>query len=194
MILRATGLAAALVLGFGFASGMAAAQQPTDAQKAAIRSACPTDFQSHCAGVSPGGAAALQCLEKNVASLSSGCQTAVKAVMPGGTTDPTPASTTQSDDGSGSTDSSGGTKSQPAAQPAAKTATQSSSQPEVAMPPVHLTLRQEVMLVRQSCGPDFRAYCSSVPLGGGNAVACLHRHRAQLSGNCKEALAAVLLQ
>ena len=192
MIMRATGLAMAVALGCGFATGIAAAQQPTDAQKAAIRSACPSDFQSHCAGVSPGGAAALQCLEKNVASLSSGCQAAVKAVMPGGATDSTPASATQSDDGSAATDSSGGTTSQPAAQ--RKDATQSSSQPEEAMPPVHLTLRQEVMLVRQSCGPDFRAYCSSVPLGGGNAVACLHRHRAQFSGNCKEALAAVLLQ
>jgi hypothetical protein len=186
MIMRATGLAAALAIGFGLATGIATAQQPTDAQKAAIRSACPSDFQSHCAGVSPGGAAALQCLEKNVASLSSGCQAAVKAVMPGSATDATPAAATSTDDGSAATDSSGGTTSQPA--------TQSTSQPTEAMPPVHLTLRQEVMLVRQSCGPDFRAYCSSVPLGGGNAVACLHRHRAQLSGNCKEALAAVLQQ
>ena len=190
MIKCATGLAAAVALGFGFAVGLAAAQQPTDAQKAAIRSACPSDFQAHCAGVTPGGAAALQCLEKNVASLSSGCQAAVKAVMPGGTTDATPATTTQSGNGSAATDSSSGTTSEPAAQPAA----QASSQPDEAMPKIHLTLRQEAMLVRQSCGPDFRAYCSSVPLGGGNAVACLHRHRAQLSGNCKEALAAVLLQ
>ena len=163
-----------------------ASAQLSAEQQSALRANCRSDFMSKCSGVTPGGKEALGCLQKNVASLSSGCQAAVKAVRSDGAADPTPAATTSTDDDSASTDSSSGTTSQPAAQ--------SSSQPDEAMPNVHLTLRQEIMLVRQSCGPDFRAYCSSVPLGGGNAVACLHRHRAQLSGNCKEALAAVLLQ
>jgi hypothetical protein len=37
---------------------------------------------AYCSRVQPGGAAALQCLQKNIASLSSACQTTVKAVSP----------------------------------------------------------------------------------------------------------------
>src|SRR6202022_4398108 len=55
-------------------------QAPTDAQRNAIRSECRADYQAHCASIPPGGEASLQCLEKNMSSLSSGCQTAVRAV------------------------------------------------------------------------------------------------------------------
>src|SRR6266581_7345196 len=55
-------------------------QAPTDAQRSAIRSECRSDYEAHCASVPPGGAASLQCLQKNMSSLSSGCQTAVRAV------------------------------------------------------------------------------------------------------------------
>src|SRR3981189_3216627 len=55
-------------------------QAPTDAQRSAIRSECRSDYEAHCASVPPGGAASLQCLEKNMSSLSSSCQTAVRAV------------------------------------------------------------------------------------------------------------------
>ena len=49
-------------------------QAPTDAQRNAIRSACSAGYQAHCASVPPGGEASLQCLQKNMSSLSSGCQ------------------------------------------------------------------------------------------------------------------------
>ena len=55
-------------------------QAPTDAQRSAIRSQCRSDYEAHCASVPPGGKASLQCLQKNMASLSSGCQAAVRAV------------------------------------------------------------------------------------------------------------------
>src|SRR5690349_1861341 len=64
------------------AASPAFSQAPTDAQRDAIRSACRADYQAHCASVPPGGAASLQCLQKNMASLSSGCQSAVHAVEP----------------------------------------------------------------------------------------------------------------
>src|SRR5207244_12976254 len=54
--------------------------QPTEAQKEAVKSACRSDFMAHCSSVQPGGEAALQCLAKNMSSLSSGCQSAVKAI------------------------------------------------------------------------------------------------------------------
>ena len=56
------------------------AQAPTDAQRAAIRSACRSDYIAHCSSVPPGGAESLQCLQKNMSSLSASCKTAVDAV------------------------------------------------------------------------------------------------------------------
>src|SRR3977135_3044045 len=55
-------------------------QAPTDAQRSAIRSECRSDYEAHCASIPPGGAASLQCLQKNMSSLSAGCQGAVRAV------------------------------------------------------------------------------------------------------------------
>ena len=52
-------------------------QAPTDAQRSAIRSQCRSDYEAHCASVPPGGVASLQCLQKNMSSLSPGCQRAV---------------------------------------------------------------------------------------------------------------------
>ena len=58
----------------------ATAAAPTDQQKAAIRASCRSDFMSHCAGVQPGGAEALQCLKRNEAQLSAACRGAVAAI------------------------------------------------------------------------------------------------------------------
>ena len=49
---------------------------------APIRSQCRSDYKAHCASVPPGGEASLQCLQKNMSSLSRGCQAAVRAVEP----------------------------------------------------------------------------------------------------------------
>src|SRR6201992_517291 len=59
----------------------ALAQAPTDAQRAAIKSQCRSDYMAHCSSVPPGGAASLRCLEKNMSSLSAGCADAVHAVQ-----------------------------------------------------------------------------------------------------------------
>src|SRR6266699_5784653 len=67
-------------------------QAPTDAQRSAIRSECRSDYEAHCASVPPGGAASLQCLQQNMSSLSSSCQTAVRAVEPAA--EPAPAAAT----------------------------------------------------------------------------------------------------
>ena len=62
------------------AAPAAAPPQPSEQQRAAIRAACRSDFMAHCSGVQPGGAAALQCLQRNGAALSGACKTAVAAV------------------------------------------------------------------------------------------------------------------
>jgi hypothetical protein len=59
----------------------AAAPKLTAAQQSAMKSACRSDFMSRCSGVSPGGKAALGCLQKNVAVLSPGCKSAVSGTM-----------------------------------------------------------------------------------------------------------------
>src|SRR5437763_4332223 len=56
--------------------------QITAEQQSAIRANCRSDFTSKCSGVTPGGKDALVCLQKNVASLSPGCKTAVSATIP----------------------------------------------------------------------------------------------------------------
>jgi hypothetical protein len=59
-----------------------AAAQVTPEQQSAIRASCRPDFTSKCSGVTPGGKDALQCLQKNVASLAPACKTAVSATIP----------------------------------------------------------------------------------------------------------------
>src|SRR6516225_7399112 len=56
------------------------AEGPSEAQRAAVKSACRSDFMAHCSSVTPGGKEALECLAQHMSSLSGGCQEAVKAV------------------------------------------------------------------------------------------------------------------
>jgi len=53
-----------------------------------------------------------------------------------------------------------------------------------------MTVRQQLMMLRQSCGGDFLAFCSGVAPGGGRGIACLRAHAASLSPQCGEALSA----
>jgi hypothetical protein len=82
MPMRAAVCVVLLIAGLASGAGIAAAQEPTSDQQSAIRSNCRSDFMANCSGVPRGGKEALQCLKDNVAKLSSGCQQAVKAIMP----------------------------------------------------------------------------------------------------------------
>src|SRR6266404_7339586 len=81
-LIPATTRAALIVTALFAVATPAFSQAPTDAQRSAIRSECRADYEAHCASVPPGGEASLQCLQKNMSSLSSGCQSAVRAVEP----------------------------------------------------------------------------------------------------------------
>jgi hypothetical protein len=148
----------------------AAAKQPTSAQISAIRSACRSDYPKVCAGVPTGGAPALQCLEKNKAKLSAGCEKAVAAA-------------------SGGTTTSGGTAAPAAgAAPAAAGAA-----PAAAAAPVVIVLRpmrprEELFVLRSACGGDVRTICGGVSPGGGRIVQCLATNAAQLSPACQDVL------
>jgi hypothetical protein len=158
----------------GLFASNAVAQQPTPAQQSAIKSACRSDFMAQCSGVTPGGKAALSCLQQHNSYLSAGCQQAIGAL--------------------------GGAKSAPAASgtaPAATTAPAAAA-PAAAAPATGapaaaaptFTPRQEMAIARQECGPDFRALCRSVALGGGRAIACLRKNMARLSPGCQKVLTA----
>jgi len=77
---RATTLGALLMAAIFATSSPAFSQAPSQAQRDAIKSQCRSDYIAHCSSVPPGGEASLQCLQKNMSSLSSSCQSAVRAV------------------------------------------------------------------------------------------------------------------
>lgn len=137
------------------------AQQPTQQQAAAIRSACRSDYMSHCSNVPTGGMPALNCLRDHVSELSPKCQTAVNTAAPSSA----PATTA------------------PAPAPPKAPTPSSASVPQ-------LTRVQEAGLLRRSCGDDFRSYCPGVPLGEGRAVRCLVENESRLTPACKRGLAA----
>src|SRR5229473_4827172 len=62
------------------ATTAAFSQAPTEAQREAIKSECRSDYMAHCSSIQPGGAASLECLQKNLSSLAPGCASAVRAV------------------------------------------------------------------------------------------------------------------
>jgi hypothetical protein len=148
----------------------ALAQQGSQAQQNAIRQACPADYQAHCPNTA--GRAAFLCLQRNLASLSPGCRQAVGAVAAGAAP------------GTGAAGGAAGAASAPAAGSAP---TAAAAQSHYAPP---MPMREELMLLRRSCGGDFHAFCSGVPLGGGRAIACLRAHAGALSPQCGEALSA----
>lgn len=134
------------------------AHQPTQAQRNAVKSACQRDFMAQCSGVTPGGAEALSCLQQHSAALSVPCQQAVAAM--GGSAAPT----------------TGDAAATGAITPA----------PRAMMPA--FTPREEVMILRETCGPDFRALCRMVPLGGGRGIACLRDNLQRVSPACHRVL------
>jgi hypothetical protein len=159
------GLVILAVLGSFVVGGPAMAQQPTPAQTSAIKQACSGDYQSYCGSVPPGGSAALQCLQSNAASLSAPCQQALSALSGGGS-------------GSAAGQGAGG---QGAANPPAA---MSMAPPA----PAQMSPRQQMMVLRADCGPDFRRLCYGVQPGGGRAIGCLYAHGPQLSEVCRAAL------
>lgn len=142
------------------------AQKPTDAQTAAIRSACRSDYQKNCASVPPGGEASLQCLQKSMPKLSPGCQKAVSAVG-----------------GGGAAPAAGGAPVTAAAPAGAAAA------PAAALVLRPMRPREELLVLRSACSGDVRTLCGGVAPGGGRIVQCLAVRAADLSPACKDVLA-----
>ncbi|MGY8704340.1 cysteine rich repeat-containing protein [Bradyrhizobium sp. 18BD] len=168
---------------FATATG-AFAQAPTEAQKSAIRSACRSDFIAHCSSVTPGGVEAYQCLQSHMSSLSSGCQTAVRAVEPASApkTEAAPAKSEPA-------------KSEAAKPEPAKTEAAPAAEPKpAAAAPKAAAAKQpssaQIATVKSACRADYPKVCASVPPGGAPALECLEKNKARVSPACEKAVTA----
>ena len=176
-------LAAAL-----FASATSAfAQAPTEAEKSAVRSACRSDFMAHCSSVTPGGTEAFECLQKNMSSLSPGCQTAVRAIAPPAApkAEAAPAAPkTEAAPKAEAAPAAAGSKAEsaPAAKPAAAPA------PKAATPKQPSSA--QLAAIKSACRGDYPKVCASVPPGGAPALECLEKNKAKVSPACEKAVSA----
>jgi hypothetical protein len=155
------------------------AQGPSEAQREAVKSACRSDYMAHCSSVQPGGEAALQCLAKNMSSLSAGCQSAVRAIEASAAPKNEPAGAAPA--GASKTET---TTAKPAAEqgeskPAATTAAT-----------VKKPTDAQVSAIRGACRGDYPKVCAGVPTGGAPALECLEKNKARVSAACGKALAA----
>jgi hypothetical protein len=152
-------------------------QAPTEAQRNAIRSECRSDYEAHCASIPPGGAASLQCLQKNVLSLSPGCQTAVRAVeAPKAESEPA-APKVESTPAAAPAKPAAETTPPPAAQVAASTTAKKPSSAQVGA-------------IRSACRSDYQKVCAGVPTGGSAALQCLEQNKSKVSAPCQQAVGA----
>jgi hypothetical protein len=152
----------------------ARAQAPSEATREAIKSECRNDYMAHCSSIPPGGAASLECLQKNMASLSAGCASAVKAVEAPSETKAEPAK-----EETKAEPAPAATTTKPAAEPA----------PKAAAAPKQPTSAQ-ISAVRSNCRSDYPKVCAGVPTGGAPALQCLEKNEARLSASCKKAVMA----
>jgi hypothetical protein len=152
------------------------AQAPSQAQRDAIKSQCRSDYIAHCSSVPPGGEASLQCLQKNMSSLSSSCQSAVRAVEAPAAATAKPADTAPPK----------------AAAPAAATAAPAkSAEPKAAAAaPAGQPSSAQVSAIRSACRSDYPKVCAGVPTGGAPALQCLEKNKAKLSAGCEKAVSA----
>ncbi len=151
-------------------------QAPTDAQRSAIRSECRSDYEAHCASVPPGGAASLQCLQKNMSSLSSACQMAVRAVEA-----PAAPKAESAPAAPNAESTPPATTAKPAAETAApKAATTTAKKPDDA----------QVAAIRSACRSDYQKICAGVPTGGSAALQCLEKNKSKVSAPCQQAVGA----
>ena len=156
-------------------------QAPTDAQRNAIRSECRSDYEAHCASIPPGGAASLQCLQKNISGLSPGCQTAVRAV------EAPAAPKAESAPAAPKAEST-----LPAAAPAKPAA--ETTPPPAAKAAASTTAKKptsaQAAAIRSACRSDYQKVCAGVPTGGSAALQCLEQNKSKVSAPCQQAVGA----
>jgi hypothetical protein len=173
------------------ASTPALSQAPTDAQRSAIRSQCRSDYIAHCSSVPPGGEASLQCLQKNMASLSAGCQGAVRAVEPPAAPKAEAAPPKAESAAEPKAEPNTEPKAEPeTAKPAAETAAPAAAPKAAAGTSAKKPSEAQVAAIRSSCRSDYQKVCAGVPTGGQAALQCLEKNKAKVSASCQQAVSA----
>lgn len=151
----------------------ASAQAPSQAQRDAIKTQCRSDYIAHCSSIQPGGEASLECLQKNMSSLSASCAGAVRAVgTPAAApkaAEPAPAAKPRTD----------------APPPASK-----SAPPKAAAASAGQPSSAQISAIRSACSADYPKVCKGVPTGGAPALQCLETNKAKLSPGCQTAVSA----
>jgi hypothetical protein len=175
---RAAKLWALLTVAIFATAAAGLAQAPSQAQRDAIKSQCRSDYIAHCSSIPPGGEASLQCLQKNMSSLSASCKSAVQAVEapaePKAETAPSAPATPKTE----SAPAAATTKPETAAHAAAASTT--AKQPSGA----------QISAIRSACRSDYPKVCAGVPTGGAPALQCLEKNKAKLSAGCEKAVTA----
>jgi hypothetical protein len=152
------------------------AQAPSQAQRDAIKSQCRSDYMAHCSSVPPGGEESLQCLQKNMSSLSSSCQSAVRAVEAPAAATAKPAETAAP---------------KSAAPAAATTTAPKTAEPKAAAAaPAGQPTSAQASAIRSACRSDYPKVCAGVPTGGAPALQCLEKNKTKLSAGCEKAVSA----
>jgi hypothetical protein len=172
-------------------------EKPSPEQISAIRAACRSDFVTHCRGVQPGSAEALQCLEQNSSQLSGRCRNAVAAIgggappPPGGDSMPSGAGLAGAEAEPGESAPPGDMPPPPRTRPGVKP--RMGAAPPSAPPPGEMQRPspEQISAVRAACRSDFMAHCRGVQPGSAEALQCLQQNSAQLSGSCRGAVAAI---
>jgi hypothetical protein len=177
------GLVAAAVFA---AATPALSQGPTEAQREAVKSECRSDYMAHCSSVQPGGEAALQCLARNMSSLSAGCQGAVRAVEAAAApkTEAAPAAAAKPESAPAKTETA------PAAATAKPAAETAAPKPAATTTAAKQPTDAQVSAIRSACRSDYPKVCAGVPTGGAPALQCLEKNKARLSAGCGKAVAA----
>jgi hypothetical protein len=160
----------------------ALSQGPTQAQRDAIKSDCRSDYMAHCSSIPPGGEASLQCLQKNMSSLSSSCQSAVRAVEAPAAAAPAAAKTDTAPAAAKPATDTAAPKSE------SKAATTTSAKP--AATAAGKPSSAQISAVRSACRSDYPKVCAGVPTGGAPALECLDKNKAKVSPACEKAVTA----
>lgn len=150
------------------------AQAPTHFHTDAIRQSCRADFAANCAGVTPGGKEALQCLKSHVARLSPACKAAVAAIEP----------------------APSGAGHPPKKAPAAVAAPMpvepppaiAAPMPRPPTPPPAAASPVDLAVLLRACKFDLIRHCAGVQPGEGRELACLAAHDEGLTIRCRMAL------
>jgi hypothetical protein len=155
----------------------ARAQEPTEAQRDAIRASCRSDFIANCSGVQPGTMAAVECLKRDETKLSASCKTAINAIAPataGSATGVPPTSV-------------------PAAAapsvPAAPRSGSGGAEAPQTPPAAAQSQDDQLKIVRQACTiDDFTAHCSWIAPNNPELLLCLKGNAPSLSPACQQAV------